>query len=156
AQFLPHFGKSTGFLLLENVKGEKMALLPVWNPLYENDLEKEQSLHFPYAYDFQDRKVTHGHVVSFDVTEFSLVPKDLEARYYLAKIYLEKSRIDEAEELLFSTAAESTSRKLDERERARLQSLIQEPYSKNIGSRTIKARVRALYLLEKNAVQFQS
>jgi hypothetical protein len=149
-QFIPHFGQSTGFLLLENDKGQKKALFPVWNPIHA----EKRALNFPYTYDFQAKKKEQGRTVECDIAHAKVVPKTAEARFYLARIYLEKGLVDQAEELIFSPHAEVTSRKLSESERELLKSIALKPESGDIGTLTLKARMQALYILEKNDAQF--
>lgn len=158
-QFAPHLRQKTGFLVLENGKGEKKVLLPVWPPKVPTNpdgspiKEKDYSLNFPYEYAFQ-KEESSVHYVECDIKEGVLEPKDYEARFYLARIYLEKGYVDEAEELLFSHFAEAPHSKLADRERSLLESIATMPLSGDIGSRTLRLRLRALALLEKNIQQF--
>lgn len=148
-QFVPHFGQKTGFLVFQNEKGEKKVILPVWGPKEA----KKRSLNFPYEYDFQAAIVPEGRYMQYDVRGDQLIPQSSEARFYLARIFLEKGYIDEAEKLLFHIQAEVTNKKLTESEKKILEG-IAFYQSGNIGSRTLRLALHALYILEQNDRQF--
>lgn len=147
-QFLPNFGQSTGFLLLENAQGAKKALLPIWDPV--GDKKEKRALNFPYKYSFKEEEGIPARYAEYDVKDQQLIPKKAEALFYLARIYLEKDCAQEALALLASPRVEITSRVLTQSERSILRSIVTQPYSRNISSPTLMARLRALYLLEKN------
>lgn len=156
-QYLPHFGPTTGYLLLENEKGEKKALLPVWKAKHIPEPRKQElSLHFPYIYDIRDASTLNARHVAYNVTDEGLIPTTLEARYYLAKIYLEKGRVHDACALLSGTAAENCSKKCSKEEEEHLLELATTQYSHDTGSGTIRVKMQALAILEKNALQFQT
>lgn len=149
-QFLPHFGGNTGFLLFENAKGKKRALIPVWEPKKED----KKALNFPYVYNHEENTVREGRYVECEVEDNRVVPNSLEARFYLAKIYLEKGEIDWAEELLFAHVAELTHTAFSKEEKKMLTDVINKQVSGDIGARNLRLRMRALYLLERNLAQF--
>lgn len=150
-QFIPHFGQRTGFLVLENDKGEKKVLFPAWEP----KTKKHHPLNFPYEYEFHAENQRTGRVVECSFVNDKLEPKgNLEARYLLTKLYLEKGFIDIADELLSSFQAEQTSKSYTAEEKTLLEWIALKNVSKDTGSRTIKLQLRALYLLEKNSSQF--
>lgn len=154
-QYLPHFGQQTGFLIFENAKGEKRVILPCWEP--KTDTHLLQSLNFPYTYDFQAEQVRTGTYLEYQLKENTLVPKTFAARTYLARIYMEKGYLDEAEMLLTEAQdKEVTSRRLSREEQGLLQSIITQHISRDIGSRTLRLQLCALYLLEKNREHFPS
>lgn len=151
-QFIPHFGQDTGFIILQNDQGQKKAILPVWNPL-NNETEK-RSLNFPYLYNFQGKETRKGRCIECPLIDNYLVPSNHEARFYLAKIYLEKGMFDEADRLLFAHESEVTHKKHTPEESLLLMEIILDPWSKDIGAHNYRLRMHALYLHEKNLFQF--
>lgn len=151
-QFVPHFGQSTGFLVFQNKEKpeQKKVLLPVWNPIES----RKMSLNFPYLYNFDSQNTRHGKFVEFGISKNRLVPKSLEGRFYLARIYLEKGYTDDAEDLLFAHESISTHRKLTSEETSILEKIIYSQTSKSNASRNLVLRLRALYIIEKNKKQF--
>lgn len=153
-QFLPHFAPDTGFLIFENSKGEKKAYLPLWGP---GPIKQgagaadssQRSLHFPYSYDFEAKDKRKAVCVECRIQGGVTIPTDAEARYQLARIYLEKGYFEEAEELLFSPEALMTSQQLSSDAELLLRQIVFSSASEDIGSRNIKLRLHALYILEK-------
>ncbi|MBS0656596.1 MAG: hypothetical protein JSR46_12525, partial [Verrucomicrobia bacterium] len=149
-QFAAHLGPKTGFLVLERTlssgKIEKKALIPVWGA----ETAEKQALNFPFAFDFEAEKVRTGHYVECLIDGDSLVPSSLEARYHLGRIYLEKGFQKEAEELLFASSAEPTSKPMTHKERAVLESIALSSPSGNKSARALATRLHALYLLDRD------
>ncbi|MBS0638039.1 MAG: tetratricopeptide repeat protein, partial [Verrucomicrobia bacterium] len=151
-QFVPHFGPKTGFLVVQNSVGAKRVLIPVWNPT--ETPEDKKSLNSSYSYEFNGETARKGRFVECSLKNDTITPDSLEARFQLARIYLETGNIDEAEALLFSHTAELTHKKLTDNEIEILTAIATGDTSGDIGSRTLRTRMRALYLLEKNSYQF--
>ncbi|MBS0636642.1 MAG: DUF3638 domain-containing protein [Verrucomicrobia bacterium] len=112
-----------GFILLENSKGELKVLLPV----------------------------AQNHVVECDLVKDTLIPKNLEARYELARSYLNRGLVDKAEGLLTAALAEKAAAPLSDNERMALERVIK---AESTNVRALSVRMRALYLLEKNRAAF--
>lgn len=148
-QFVPQLGNSTGFLLLENEEGQKKAILPVWKCK-----DEKSPLGMSYSYEFKAGLTFTGHYIECEVKDNRLIPTSQEARYYMAKVFLEKGSIDEAEALLFAQEAEISHRKLSDEEITFLNDLILEQTSGDIGARNLRIRLHACFLLEKNMAQF--
>ncbi|MBA3816724.1 MAG: DUF3638 domain-containing protein, partial [Parachlamydiaceae bacterium] len=150
-QYTPHFGQKTGFLVLENMEGKKKVLFPVWD---FKKIEVKRSLNFPVEYEFNGENLREGHYVECTVEGSQLIPKSLEARFYLACIFLEKGRLDEAEKLLFAIEADPSHKSFSAKEQVLLETIIFSKQSKDSGSRTLRMQVRAAYLLKRNQAQF--
>lgn len=149
-QFVPNFGQGSGFLVFENAAGEKKVVFPLYEPMIKS---VDQSLNFSYDYDFSN-SITSSQYIECSFVKNELVPTSEEARYYLAKIYLEKGFIDEAEQLMFAHEAELNHRAYSNSEILLLSSLCRQS-SKDIGGRNLRIRMRALYLLIRNDEQFR-
>jgi len=148
--YLPGFGFHTGFIILENAKEEQIVLLPV----LKARSEEESSLNFPYRYDFEAEQLRSVRHVEYDLVEATLVPRSFEARLFLALIYTEKGSLDKAEELLFSIKAEISYRAHTKEENELFFWYLFKSKSKQECSRSVRLRLRALYLFEKNRAQF--
>ncbi len=140
-----------GFLVLKYEDKKKKVLLPLWNCIAPLREDKNYSLHFSYDYYFSDE--LKQHFVECDLIGNKVIPKTIQARFHLARIYIQTGNIDEAEELLFAVEAASTHKKLSENELAILEEISLLTFG-DIGSRTLRIRLRALYLMFKNKVQF--
>lgn len=158
-QYAPHLNPSTGFIRLQRKdKTSKKTLTKVLIPLLEAKEETkntegktERALNFPYTYDFQAyRKTTALNFCEYDLIDKILVPKTLEARYHLAKIYMQKGYQDDAEDLLFDQAAEITSRPLTPQERSALKKIVYKSPSTEVSSRMLRMKMHALYLLTRD------
>ena len=149
-QFIPFFGQSAGFLVLQNNQGQKKVLFPVWNP----DKNINSALNFPYHYAFDAQNSKEGRVVECDLVGAKLIPKTDEARFYLARIYLEKGMVEESEILLFPFEAELNHKAYSKEAEAQLLRLCSSPMSANIHAHDLRIRMHALYLYEKNRSQF--
>ncbi len=141
-QTLDRFGDKTGFIVLENSKGQKKALLPV----------REVGSDGRYIFSEDD---LHVRYVECDIVQEKLVPKTLEARYQLARVYLQKEMVDEAESLLFSPLAEKTTASLTDSERAILEACVMWKEAAHV-PRAHRIQMRALLLLVKDNAQFPS
>ncbi len=152
-QFAPHIGSEVGYLVLK--KGnQRKVLFPVLDPKKDFGNENKKSFNFEYNYDFEETSPAKKQYVECTLNGNKLVPNSLFARFHLARLYLETGCIDEAEELLFAHVAESTHQKFTEEEVQCLQAIVLKSASGDIAGRTIKIRLKALYLLEKNKMQF--
>jgi hypothetical protein len=148
---VPRLGQTTGFLVLENESKERKVIFPVWDP----KKQEKVPLNFSYNYEFSSTEVMKGRYVECDIKKDStLVPKTLEARLYLSRIFLEKGYVDQAEELLFAQGSSIMSSALRDSEIEQLTKIVTMQASGDIGARTNLMRLRALYLLRKNKLQF--
>jgi hypothetical protein len=151
-QFVPHFRQQTGFLVLENDKDEKKVLFPVLPPTITLG-SQNPSWSAPYKYKFPD-DANRIQTVECDIVGNTLQPKDYEARFHLAKVYLEKGYLDDAEALVDQLFAKSPQKAFSPAEKQLLELLIAPPASGDTGSRSVRLRMQALSLLENNQAQF--
>lgn len=148
-QFVPHLGDEVGHLVFEHSKTqERKVLLPVWEPF-----KFKHSLSPQYQYAFEASK-KGGTCVEFVLKENRLIPQEVLARYYLARIYIEKENLDRAWELLCSTEAFETKQKLSPDARRMLEQIACVNVSGDIRARTTRLRMQALLILQRNDSQF--
>ena len=154
-QFVPYLGVTTGFLLFENDVGEKKVLLPIRD--CHIDRTEKHSLNFSYAYDYSHKgKNIHLAEFSLEAGSDTLKPKNLVSLLHIARIYLEKGFMDQAEELLFSAQAESLHEKFSPPEEEIIKKIFMLPASGSSEARIIRLRMRAFAILAKNYFQFRS
>ena len=159
-QSIPNLRQMSGLLLLENEKGEQRAIFPVASPkeqLPSPSLGEEKigSWNNPYRYKFPNNP-DPIQTVECDVlpTEGRIVPKDYAARFYLAKIYLERGYADEANALMKDILALAPQKRFSAEEALRLTELTKPPISGDRGVRVVRLRMQALALLKTNELQF--
>jgi len=144
-QYVPHLEQKTGFLLFENSKlKEKKVLFP----LCDVDIVGKD---IGYVFNPKELKVK-----SVEVSQSSgaLIPQKILDRYFLAKMYLSKGNIAEAEKLLYASIAEVSSRRLTDEEVHELRQIALDPKTLDVSPKTIRLRMHALYLLKRNSEQF--
>jgi hypothetical protein len=139
------YPQDIGSLVFENAEGEKLVVLPFADPA-----QAPEGIGIPYEY---KQETIHGYHV-YGYTEDGIVPKTIEGRYYLARIFLEQGEIDKAEALLYAHEALVTTRPLSEEAQDILKKISFVNASGSIDPRSTQIRVRAFLLLEKNRKQF--
>lgn len=150
-QYIPHFGQNSGYLVLENEKKEKKVLFPVWPPVRQEGAQST-SWAAPYLYDFNSREDVC--FVECFIKDGVLEPVDFSARFYIAKMLLEKQCLDEAEALLFDVFAHALHQPFSPLEKKLLLNLIAKPSSGVMGTRSLRLRMQALAILSSNTAQF--
>jgi hypothetical protein len=161
-QSIPSLRQKGGFLLLENAKTKtQRAIFPMLDPQKlptaqpMGDEDKVGSWGIPYTYDFP-KSAEPIKTAEYEVlpTEGRIVPKDYSARFYLAKIYLERGYTDDAENLMKDILALAPQKKFSSEEQLLLTKLSDNPASGDRGVRVVRLRVLALAMLEANKLQF--
>ena len=144
-QHVPHLEQKTGFIVFENVETkEKKALFPLWDlRVQEGDI----------GYQFNSQ-TTHAQAIEYSIQDTKLVCKDPLSRYFLAKLFLAKANIEEAEKLLYSRASAVSSRKLSDEEMHELRQIALYPTVVDTSPRALALRKYALDILKSNEAQF--
>jgi hypothetical protein len=163
SQFVPNLRQTKGFLLLEDkVSGAKKVLFPVVKPKKTTQTPEGKigSWNSPYEYDFPpDPKPLQIVECSLkkapgEHQKERLEPNDYSGRFYLAKMYLERGYIDDAENLMNDLLAQAPHKRFSEQEQSLLRDLCAPPQSGDRGVRVVRLRMHALAILEKNINRF--